>query len=210
MGRNTITFKSEAPLEDIVGTSNQITGYIAFDPMRPDKGGHGQLSVPASSINTGIPLRNEHLRGADWFDASGHPDIILRINSATNVRKVKSTEATATYELDVSGNLTIKGRTKEVSFPARITYLKETKQTKQKMEGDLLAVRAEFEVTLAEFGINGPTGKGLIGTKVGKSVTIAVSLIATNQEPKMMAGNPCNPCNPCGGKAKNPCNPCGK
>ena len=37
MNRNTITFKSEAPLEDIVGTSNQITGYINFDPDNPQK-----------------------------------------------------------------------------------------------------------------------------------------------------------------------------
>jgi len=32
MSRNSVTFKSTAPLEDIVGTSNEITGYIQFNP----------------------------------------------------------------------------------------------------------------------------------------------------------------------------------
>ena len=78
MNRNSITFKSEAPLEDIVGTSNKITGYIAFDPMAPKKGGHGEISVPISSLNTGIPLRDEHLRSADWLNADAYPDIHLK------------------------------------------------------------------------------------------------------------------------------------
>ena len=30
MGRDSVTFRSEAPLEDIVGTSNQIRGYVAL------------------------------------------------------------------------------------------------------------------------------------------------------------------------------------
>ena len=39
MGRNTITFTSQAPLEDIVGTTNEITGYVVFDPKNPSNGG---------------------------------------------------------------------------------------------------------------------------------------------------------------------------
>ena len=69
-GRNKVTFRSKAPLEDIVGTSNQITGYLVFDPNNPQQGGRGELTVPVASINTGIPLRDEHLQSADWLDAA--------------------------------------------------------------------------------------------------------------------------------------------
>ena len=54
MGRNTVTFKSTAPLEDIVGTSNQITGQLAFDPNNPNAGGHGELVVPVKSLESMI------------------------------------------------------------------------------------------------------------------------------------------------------------
>jgi len=82
------------------------------------------------------------------------------------------------------------------------------------MPGDLVAVRASFEVRLADFGITGPVGAGLVGSKVSESITIAVSFRGSNADQRM-AGNPCigkamNAGNPCGGKAMNPCHPDGK
>ena len=214
-GRNSVTFRSEAPLEDIVGTSSAVTGYVVFDPANPRKGGRGELTIPIASLNTGIPLRNEHLQSADWLDAERHPNIYLTITDVRNVNEVKSSSDFQTYEVTVVGEWALHGKTREMEFPARITYMKESDKTRAKMEGDLLAVRATVELALADFGITGPSGTGLVGTKVGESIELEVSLFASSQT--MMAGNPCNPCdpkatnpcNPCGPKAKNPCNPCG-
>jgi polyisoprenoid-binding protein YceI len=218
MGRNTITFRSEAPLEDIIGTTNQVTGKIVFDPKHLEKGGHGELTVSAAAFSTGIPLRDEHLRGADWLNSGKYSDINLKISKVKNVKKVKSSNGSATYDVTIVGELTLRGKSVPVSFPARITYLQESEMTKKKMAGDLLAVRTSFEVALADFGITGPKGAGLVGSKVGETIAIDVSLIATTAA-SSMAANPCNPCggkvaanpcNPCGGKtAANPCNPCG-
>ena len=58
----------------------------------------------------------------------------------------------------------------------------------------------------------------LVGSKVGETIQIDVSVMGSTVSASMAANpcNPCggkaamNPCNPCGGKAaKNPCNPCG-
>ncbi|MDF1545177.1 MAG: YceI family protein [bacterium] len=226
MGRNTVTFKSTAPLEDIVGTSNQISGQLVFDPNNPDAGGHGEFVVPVKTLNTGIPLRDEHLAGADWLNADKNPNIEFRITEVKNVKEVKSTKDAKTFEVTAIGDFSLNGKTKRISVPARITYLKENKMTEQKMPGDLLAARTTFEVALADFGITGPKGMNLIGSKVGEKVEIDLSLIASSAG-GAMAGNPCggkaqmtkaagNPCggkaamNPCGGKKpQNPCNPCG-
>ena len=209
MGRNSVTFKSQAPLEDIIGTTNQITGYINFDPQNPDKGGHGKLTVAVASLNTGIPLRNEHLLGADWLDASKYPDITIEIEKVKDIKKVKSTKGSATYDVTIVADLSIHGKTRRVDVAGRITYLKESEQTRTKLAGDLLAMRATFAVNLNDFDITGPKGSGLIGSKVGETIEIEVSVLGSTSE--AMAANPCNPCNPCKGKAKkNPCNPCGK
>ncbi|RMG44729.1 MAG: hypothetical protein D6718_09515 [Acidobacteria bacterium] len=227
MGRNVVTFKSEAPLEDIVGTSNAVSGWIEFDPMHPERGARGELTVPVSSLKTGIPLRDEHLQGRDWLDAARHPSIRFTIDGVRNVKSLKSSREFKTYSMDVTGKLTVRGRTKRVSFPARVTYLPESEKTRQKMPGDLLAGRGEFTVRLADFGVTGPAGADLIGTKVGQEISIGVSLVASNAA-SGAAMNPCggksgmNPCggksgmNPCGGKSEmNPCggksgmNPCG-
>ncbi len=198
MGRNTISFTSQAPLEDIIGTTNQIAGYVVFDPKNPIKGGRGQFNVSTASLKTGIPLRDEHLQSEDWLDAKKYPSISLQIEGVKDVKAVKETASYKTYELEFEGSFSLHGKTKRIKVPARMTYLPESEQTRQKMAGDLLAVRASFDVALTEFGIKG--FEGVVGSKVSDTITVDVSFMATNQKPG--AKNPCNPCNPCGGKKK--------
>jgi len=220
MGRNSVTTESAAPLEDIVGTSNQVSGYIVLDPAHPEKGGRGEISVPVASLSTGIPLRDEHLRSADWLNAATYPNITLTISDTKKLKKVKETDGAKTYDVKLKGELSLHGRTRPVEISGRFTYLKESDKTRSRQAGDLLAVRANFEIPLSDYGVTGPKGMSIIGSKVGETISVAVSFVASNQKPLAMAGNPCgdkasNPCgskasNPCGGKAANPCNPCGK
>lgn len=180
VGRNSVTFTSEAPLEDIVGTTNQITGHLEFDPMHPDKGGKGMLTVPVASLDTGIPLRDEHLRSAAWLDAEGHPEITMEITGLQKVTKVKSGDGFHTFDVVATGTFTARGKSRPIEVAARLTYLAESEQTKALMPGDLLAVRASFDVTLADFGVTGPEGMDIIGSKVGEAVTVDVSFRGTN------------------------------
>ena len=179
--RDNVTFKSYAPLEDIIGYSNEISGYLVFDPFNPKKGGYGELNVPVSSLDTGIPVRNEHLQSAGWMNAEKHPNITLKINSVKDIKEIKSTNETASYDLTVAGDFTINGMTNKVEFPGRITYLKETDATKTKMPGDLLAARASFSIPLKDYGITGPEGMNLIGSKIGENIEIEVSLMGSTK-----------------------------
>lgn len=185
-GRNTITFKSEAPLEDIIGTTNAISGYLVFDPANPTKGGRGELSVPVASLNTGIPMRDEHLRGEAWLNAGQYPDITLNITDVRNVKPVKSTGDFQTYEMTAVGQFSMRGTTKSIEAPGRITYMKESDKTRARRSGNLLAARASFNLALADFGVTGPEGMGVIGSKVGETISVDVSLVAGSEE--MMAG----------------------
>ena len=199
MSRNTVSFTSEAPLEDIIGTTNQITGYVVFDPENPSKGGRGELVVPVASLKTGIPLRDEHLASTDWLAASDYPEIVFQIENVKDVEVVKQTKDFVTYEMKLAGPFTLHGKTRQVEMPARITYLTESEATRQKMAGNLLAGRASFEVSLKEFGIKG--FDGVVGSKVGETIQVDISFLATDQMPD--AGKAAqNPCNPCGGKKK--------
>lgn len=184
MGRNAITFKSQAPLEDIVGTTSQITGHIMFDPAHTDQGVHAQFTVPVASLNTGIPLRNEHLRGADWFDAAQFPDIELVVDTIKKLDTLASTDAAVTFDAIVSGTFSMHGKNVPVEFPARVTYLKENEATQKRLPGDLLAVRARLELKLSDFGITGPKGMGIIGSKVGETITVEVSLMGNTVQPE--------------------------
>ncbi len=213
MGRNVVSFESQAPLEDMVGTTNAISGYVVFDPRQPEAGVRGEIVVPVATLNTGIPLRDEHLRGPMWLNAEKHPYIKLQVDNVEDVESVKSGEGYTTYGMMAVGNLTINGRTRRIGIPVKVTYLKETALTQQKLPGDLLASRGSFQVALDEYGIQG--FEGVVGSKVSKTIDVTVSFMATNKNPET-AMNPGNPCNPCGGKAKagkasmSASNPCGK
>lgn len=188
-GRNTVTFKSEAPLEDIVGTSNKITGYIVFNPDNPGEGGFAELSVPVSSLKTGIPLRDEHMQSAGWLDAGSYPEITLKLNKVLDARVLKETDSSRTFNVTVSGELNLHGVSKPVEMEARLSYLAESEKTKTRLPGNLLAVRTGFDVKLADHNITGPEGMEVIGAKVGEVISIEVSLVAGSVNPEKSEGN---------------------
>jgi polyisoprenoid-binding protein YceI len=180
--RNAASFTSEAPLESIVGTTSEVLGYVAFDPADPTKGGKGVVAVPVASINTGIPLRDEHLRSAGWLDAEKHPHIRFDIDSAKEVTKASSKGGADTYELTLVGTLHLHGKQKKMDIPARISYLKESEKTKSFAPGDLLRGTATFTIHLADFGITGPKGMDIIGSKVGETPAVQVHFTASSKK----------------------------
>ncbi len=192
--RNTVTFSSTAPLEDFTGTTNDIVGALTFDPTKPERGVRGRLRVSVRSMDTGIPLRNEHMRSSQWLDAAKYPHIDFAIKSTGNVRLVKKGDGFRTYAMTIRGGLTLHGVTRAMQVEARITHLTASEKTRSRLPGDLLAGRVKFSVRLANFGIRGM--KGVVGSKVGETIDISVSIVG-NTGASAKAGNPGNPCNPC-------------
>jgi polyisoprenoid-binding protein YceI len=66
-----------------------------------------EATIDASSIDTGTPQRDEHLRSADFFDVAKFPELRFR---STRIEKVED----ALYR--VVGELTIRDVTREVSL----------------------------------------------------------------------------------------------
>ena len=187
--RNTVTFKSEAPLEDIIGTSNQLTGYVNFNPENPAENGYAEFTVPVTSLKTGIPLRDEHMASAGWLDAAAFPEIKLKLDKVTGAELVKETDSAKTFDLDVAGELTLHGVTRPVAMSARVSYLPESEKTRTRLPGNLLAVRTSFQVNLADFKITGPEGSSTIGAKVSETLEIEVSLFASTITPAQASKN---------------------
>lgn len=184
MNRNTVTFKSQAPLEDIVGTTNEISGYVVFDPNQPNKGGRGMLKVPVASLKTGIPLRDEHLQSPDWLNARQFGEIVFEITDVKKIKETKASSGAKTFDLTLVGNLTVHGKTARVETPARVTYLLESPQTKMKLPGNLLAARTSFAVKLSDFGVTGM--QGVVGSRVSDSIQIDVSFTGSTAAPGAM------------------------
>lgn len=96
------------------GKFEQLEGKVIakekdFSDMKID------VTIPASSINTGSEKREKHLRSADFFDMDNHPNLTFR---STKVQKIKVKKE---EKLKVTGELTLRGVTKTVELIGNFT-----------------------------------------------------------------------------------------
>ena len=87
------------------GVFREVSGTGA---VSPDGTATGTLLVAAASIDTQNTKRDTHLRSADFFDSDNHPDITF---TADDIRP-------SAHGVTVTGALTIRGRTRPLSFDA--------------------------------------------------------------------------------------------
>lgn len=85
-----------------------------------------ELNAKVASIDTYNEMRNEHLKGADFFDAAKYPELTFK---STSFKKVKD----KTFK--VAGDLTLHGVTKKVELDAVLVGTAVNPQSKKEMAG---------------------------------------------------------------------------
>ena len=168
-GVNNVQFKLDAPLESITGTATGISGRVVFDAARP-AATHGRITLDAASLAVGNPLMGDHLRGDQWLDVARHPAIVFEADSLANVR----TQGQQTLA-DVTGRLTVKGVTKEITVPVSFTHLPDKLGARvgdPKVKGDLLVLRTAFNINRSDFGIKA----GEMTDKVAENIHLTLSI----------------------------------
>ncbi|MBE2213420.1 MAG: YceI family protein [Opitutaceae bacterium] len=166
-GVNNVQFSLDAPLEQITGHATGVSGTISFDPANPGAT-TGKIVVASSSLTVSNAMMKDHLHSAGWLDVAANPEIVFEAKSLKNV-KTSGDTTTA----DVTGTLTLKGVSKEVTVPVTFTYLPGKLGARvQKMEGDLLVVRADFLVNRSDFDIK----PGQMTDKVAEQIHLKLSI----------------------------------
>ena len=125
--------------------SSGLTGELRVDAAQPTRLA-GELAVDLRTLDTGISLRNTHMREhylevgrGEGFERAVLSDIVLGADAAT-------ASGAATF----NATLLVHGVKKPVAGTARITR-----------SGEAVRVEATFPVTLAEFGIADPRYLGV-------------------------------------------------
>jgi polyisoprenoid-binding protein YceI len=86
------------------GAMGAVSGVFYFDENDPTKSSI-EVTIDVAGIDTRNAKRDDHLRSPDFFDVANHPTITFKSKSAEKVGEGK---------FKVTGDLTIKGVTKEV------------------------------------------------------------------------------------------------
>jgi polyisoprenoid-binding protein YceI len=119
-------------LMDADGTFSRLTGEVTLDPRDPATA-KITLTIESASIDTGIGLRDKHLRSADFLDVARFPAMTFES------QRVEVVERRAT----VTGQLTLHGVTREIVVPVDVQF----------SEGALVAT-GEFQLNRRDYGIN--------------------------------------------------------
>ncbi len=168
-GVNNVQFKLDAPLESIAGTGTGISGTVSYDPAAPEAVS-GRIVLDAGSLTVGNPVMAGHLHGADWLNVAKHPTISFEALRVSHVRTLG-----AQVQADVTGTLVVKGVAKEVTVPVVFTYLPGKLGARlgdEKLKGDLLVLRANFEIDRSDFGIM----PGQAADKVAEVIHLSFSI----------------------------------
>jgi len=99
----------------------------------------GTITVAARSVDTKTKKRDEHLRSADFFDVDNHPDITVTVAS---IRP-------GSGGVRVTGTLTVRGRTRPVSFDAKVS----SPDGEAWLDGEVQVNRADFGLMWSPLGM---------------------------------------------------------
>jgi len=100
----------------------------------PDGSATGTVTLDAASLDTKHAKRDKHLHGPDFFDAENHPEITFAVRGA---------ELRDGDTVQVTGQLTVRGISRPVTFTAHLT----------KANADAVALETEFTVDRTQFGL---------------------------------------------------------
>lgn len=88
------------------GQFKNVHGTLEFDPADPAKASF-EATIDAASLYTGEPMRDAHLRSADFLDVETYPTIAFRSERV---------EVIGPADANVDGAITIRGVTRPLRF----------------------------------------------------------------------------------------------
>lgn len=147
------------PVMRLTTTRGRFTmphGRLSIDERNPANS-WVEAEVAAASIVTHNRMRDAHLRSAAFFAVKQYPKITLQ---STHV------EQTGGQTYQVTGNLTLRGMTRPVTFD--VTYDSHSQQT---VSSESVHLRASATINRNDFGI----GRGL-GVRVAAGALVRIEL----------------------------------
>jgi len=141
-----VRFDSKAPVESFSGRTDRVSGWVDCDPAALGDSVTIEVSVDLASLDTGIALRNQHMR-ENHLETDRYPRAVFRGGRLTGAPSRLVPGETATLEL--AGELELHGVRRPLRLPVQVT-LGDTDG------GPRLRIEARFHVALAAHEIRRP------------------------------------------------------
>jgi len=145
-------------ISNVPGEFDKFDGQIIYSPTDLANS-KADVTIDVSSINTRVDRRDADLKGPNFFDAAKFPTITF-----------VSTKFTPGA---ITGNLTMKGVTKEITIPVTISG-----PVKTMMGGNAIGITGSVTINRQDYGINYNKTLDQGGLAVANDVLITISIEA--------------------------------
>lgn len=175
-GRDIVQFRTSAPMEEIVGTTNVVTGVLRADPKNLKAATTtARIEADLTAIKTGIDLRNEHTAKA--LGAETQPKAVFTLTRVLTASK-DSLEPRTPVEITAEGTLSLNGVTETLPVKATITAVPKGGPFSQMRPGNFVKLVATFDVSLDRFHVE---RKGaVLPLQVGDTAHVTVTALASD------------------------------
>jgi polyisoprenoid-binding protein YceI len=172
------TFKSDAPLETVVGHTADagLVGELTVDPARP-QAARGTVKVDMNTVRTGIDKRDADMRSKSYLDTEQDANRWITFD-VKSVDIAGPLEPGKTLPAKIHGLLTVKQKPVERVADGTVTYIKLTPEQveQQKRFGftaDNIKVRTKLATTFTDHAMQVPQ---LLILKLSNDIAIETDL----------------------------------
>lgn len=149
-------------ISTVRGAFSKVTGSVALDDKDVSKS-TVEVTIDANSVDTRVPDRDNDLRSDKFFDVARYPSITF---------KSRKVEQLAPGRLKVTGDLTIRGTTKEVVLDVEGP----TAPVRDPWGNARNAATATTKINRQDFGVKWNTTLDNGGVVVGDDVSIIIDV----------------------------------
>lgn len=153
-------------LSNVRGEFKKVTGKVVYDEANPTAT-VVEATIDVSTVDTGEPARDNHLKSPDFFDVAKFPTMTFVSKSATKTGQ----------GLDLSGDLTLHGVTKPV-----VLHVSDITNEMKDARGMLhRGATATTVINRQDFGVLWNHNLDGGGVVVGNDVTITIDIEVTRK-----------------------------
>ena len=153
-------------ISTVKGRFGEVSGKVTADDADPSKA-QIEATINVASIDTREAQRDAHLRSADFFDAENFPTLTFR---STRIEKASGDD------LKVTGDLTIRGITREV-----VLDVTSEGRVKDPWGGERAGYSAKTKIKRSDFGLTWNMALETGGVVVGDEIKIALEVELVKQ-----------------------------
>jgi len=152
-------------ISTVRGAFTKVKGTAAYDPGDPSKSSI-EVTIDTTSVDTRVEMRDKDLRSPNFFDVDKFPTMTF---------KSKSVAANGDGRLKITGDLTIKGVTKEVVLDVDGP----SAPIKAQNGSERMGASATTKINRKDFGVNGAAAA--VGDEI--TITLDVELVHPGAAP---------------------------